>query len=94
MIDSNSRYAMSVPLPAIDGRSQTLSYFVFRDPPENPPNSFQWHEWREGDRWDLLAVMYLNNSLKWYVLVDYNPHIEDPLAVEPGDQILVPVSGT
>lgn len=94
-MDADSRYVAEMPLPAFDTRRSrgTITYAVFRVPAPNT-STFSTHLWKESDRWDLLAATYLGNVTLWHVLVDMNPHIQDPHSVDPGTVIRIPRDAT
>lgn len=90
-MDADSRYVAAMPIPSFDRRRNrgTVTYAVFRNPLPSTDN-FITIPWKESDRWDLLAARYLGNVTLWHVLVDMNPHIQDPHTVDPGTLIRIP----
>ena len=46
--------------------------------------------WVQGDRWDLVAERLGIPKNDWWILLDANPGIEFPLAMQPGDVINIP----
>lgn len=46
---------------------------------------------KDGDRYDLLANKYYNDSNLWWIISDINPHLrKDSMYIESGNQILIP----
>lgn len=90
-MDVTSRYSKIVPTPSWDSRDQSVTYAVFRNPTPSTLVSVNRHLWHESDRWDLLAYRYLGDATQWHVLLDHNPHVQDPHFVDPGTVIDIPV---
>ena len=106
-MDQRSRYKNITPFLSIDnrntrrgddgrdpGRESTLAYAVL--PNMGTPNyssGFINHFWEQGDRIDYVAHKYLGSSNHWYKIMHLNPHVQDPLSIEPGTLLRVPVRG-
>jgi hypothetical protein len=73
--------------PALTNRSTN---YLFAGPPTGdapPPLNYMT---KETDSFDLLASTQYQDSQKWWVIADANPHIRYPLDLTTGDQINLP----
>lgn len=48
------------------------------------------HTYVEGERLDQLSFKYYRNSQYWWVIVEYNPAIEDFISIKPGTVLRIP----
>lgn len=97
-MDYSSRYSFRKPHLAVVNRPQgsnTLGYTVLYDSTtrleSKTPIEFRAHVWSESDRLDLVAARYLGDPSLWWMVMDYNPLIPDPLHILPGTVLNVPV---
>jgi hypothetical protein len=52
--------------------------------------SYTEYTWRDGDRFDQIAMKFLNDSSKWWVIPEYNPQILDLQRIAAGTIIKIP----
>ena len=52
--------------------------------------SYWEHTYVEGERLDSISYKYYNNSQYWWLIVEYNPEINDFINVTPGTILRVP----
>ena len=89
MIFLDSRYADATLFKAWDSRKFQYNLTAFRTWPTYTAQYFHY-TWVDGDRLDLLANKFLNNSNFWYKILDINPEIIDPTVISAGTQIRIP----
>lgn len=102
-MDYRSRYVHSEQFLAIDNRTGTneatrrsaaLTYAVIRDIDRQiPRRRHRSVVWTQGDRIDYLAHVHLGSAHLWYRIMDMNPHVSDPNAIEPGTLLRIPRMG-
>ena len=96
MTDFRSRYRDTEEFLAIDSRGgkAKLTYGLIKSY-EAVLGQQKWrsHLWVQGNRIDFIAHRYLGDSHLWYKIMDLNPHIPDPLSIEPGTLIRIPIEG-
>lgn len=64
---------------------------LYRDPVEHlPTNRDSTHLVVGGDRLDVLAGKYYNNSKYWWIIYDVNPGIDNPFQLQPGTVLIIP----
>jgi prophage DNA circulation protein len=89
MIFTDSRYADGIVTRAIDSRNNTYQLSLFRQFPEDS-SEFYLYTWTQRDRIDLVANEFLGDPSLWWVLMDYNPEIVNPLDIPMGTSIRIP----
>ena len=52
--------------------------------------SYWEHTYVEGERLDQLSFKYYKNPQYWWVIVEYNPAIEDFINIKPGTVFRIP----
>lgn len=89
-ISRSSRY-IDGPAQQIKNKSTGLyNWTVYRQFPGSVRIKYIEYTWVFGDRLDYLAFVYLGNSRLWWQIMDINPSIDDPFAIEPGTKIRIP----
>lgn len=89
MIYLDSRYADARLYRAFDARNGKYNVTVLRQYPAYEA-SFSYHEWKETDRLDVLALRYLGSPSLWWKIMDLNPEVLDPFNIPFGTQLRVP----
>lgn len=89
MIFTDSRYADGMVTRAIDARNNTYQLSLFRQFPEGR-SQFFLYTWTQRDRIDLVANEFLGDPSLWWVLMDYNPEIVNPLDIPIGTSLRIP----
>ena len=51
---------------------------------------YREYTWKYGDRLDLVAEEFYNNSSLWWVIMEHNPEISDPLQIPAGKKLRIP----
>lgn len=82
----------------IDGAAQQIknkstdlyTWAVYRQFPESVKIKYIEYTWVFGDSIDYIAFVYLGDSKLWWQIMDINPSIDNPFAIEPGTKIKVP----
>ena len=88
MIDSKSRYQLSVLLKEKKGETLGLRPLISNDPQDDD----QFHTVVAGDRIDLIAARYLGDARWWWVICDFN-NLFFPLELETGSVLRMPSEG-
>jgi hypothetical protein len=52
--------------------------------------SYTEYVWKDGDRFDQVAMKFLKDASKWWMIPEYNPHILDIHNVPAGTSIKIP----
>jgi hypothetical protein len=89
MIFLDSRYVDGTIYKAYDARNGSYQLTVSRNFPSYYSTFFNY-DWVETDRLDDLALQFLGSSDLWWQILDINPEILDPFAINPGTQIRIP----
>lgn len=89
MIFLDSRYADGTVFKARDARKNTVELTVFRTFPTSSSDFF-WYEWTSADRLDVLSTKFLGSPSLWWVIMDVNPEIINPIVISPGTMIRIP----
>jgi hypothetical protein len=89
MIYTDSRYADGVVIRSFDSRKLTYEITLFRQFSEST-SKFYYYTWTQRDRIDLVAKTLLGNSALWWVIMDYNPEISNPLDIQIGSVLRIP----
>jgi hypothetical protein len=84
MIYTNSRY-YDGPLSQ-DGESISVNRLF----PKTRTVRLQAYIWKQNDRIDAIADLYLGNPEYWWKIMDLNPDISDPFFIRPGTAIRLP----
>lgn len=83
-----NRYS-NIPVRTEEGK-QIYSSTVYKVPSESTEDYYVIST--VGDRFDILAQEYYNDSKLWYILAAANPAVRrDALFIEPGIQIRIPL---
>lgn len=91
----NSRYATgTIPSPPypnlrVEGSTTPGPDIVIRRPYGKSNNVLYY--WQDGDRWDRLAEYFGLPRTSWHLILDANPHLENPIDISPGTRIWLPV---
>lgn len=51
------------------------------------------YEWRETDRIDQVAKMFMGSTAKWWKIMDFNPEVIDPFTIPTGTLLRIPNVG-
>jgi hypothetical protein len=89
MIFLDSRYSNGTLLKTWHATKQEYDLVVLRKWPTFVEPYFIY-SWIENDRLDNLANRFLGNPASWWQILDMNPEILDPFAIEPGTQLRIP----
>jgi hypothetical protein len=89
MIYTDSRYADGVVIKAFDSRKATFEITLFRQFSQST-SKFYYYTWTQRDRIDLVANELLGDSTLWWVIMDYNPEIGNPLDIQIGTVLRIP----
>lgn len=63
---------------------------VFRKFPQSKQVSYIQYTWKEGDSLARIAKNYGVGPKYWWEIMEINPEIMDPFAIEPGTVLRVP----
>ena len=89
MIREGSRYQTGTLVQVADSTG-VYHRTIFRSVSPQTSQSYTTYVWQDGDRLDALAAKKLNDSELWWMLLDVNPEITDPLSIEAGTVIRIP----
>jgi hypothetical protein len=91
MIKIGSRYEREPVFYTLDGRSGLTRPTVMRGPSFNrgTAGSTSAVTWQEGVRLDRVTNRILGSPNQWWVLMDKNPDLLDPLSLAPGDMVII-----
>lgn len=89
MIYTDSRYADGVVVRSFDARKSSYGVTLFRQFPEGV-SEFYYYTWTQRDRIDLVANEFLGDPNLWWVIMDYNPEIVNPLDIPLGTVLRIP----
>jgi hypothetical protein len=89
MLYTDSRYAEGVVVRAIDARKSSYELCLFRQFPSGK-SKFYFYTWTQKDRIDLIANEFLGDPSLWWIIMDYNPEIVNPLDIPVGTSIRIP----
>jgi hypothetical protein len=89
MIFLDSRYSDATISKVYDSRNGSYQLTAFRVWP-SATRQFFYHEWKETDRIDELALRNLGKSSLWWAIMDINPELIDPLSIPPGTLVRIP----
>jgi hypothetical protein len=89
MIYTDSRYADGIVVRSFDSRKLTYEVTLFRQFEESSSRFF-YYTWTQRDRIDLVANELLGDPTLWWVIMDYNPEIANPLNIEIGAVLRIP----
>lgn len=90
MIERTSRYfdgPLAQPKAKYTG---TPTIAVFRKFSPTITTLYGHYIWVEGDTYGALAEKYLGGAKYWWEILEINPTLTDPFAIEPGTSIRVP----
>lgn len=92
MIRTTSRYGNQEVTFYLDGRTQTTRPTVIRPTPRpvNRSSRRTSIRWQQGVRIDRISARLYGSPDKWWVILDENPDILDPLSIEAGTTVLLP----
>ena len=89
MIYLDSRYVDATLTKTYNPRRGSYELVAYRNWPSYKV-SFFYHEWKETDRLDVLALRYLGKTDLWWQIMDINPEIIDTIDIAPGTQMRIP----
>ena len=92
MIKTSSRYNNQPVTYYLDGRTQTTRPTVMRVSPYST-SAYQVKtsiKWQEGARVDTVSGKLYGNPDRWWVLMDENPEILDPMSITAGTTVVLP----
>lgn len=92
MISTSSRYNNQPVTYYLDGRTQTTRPTVMRGSTFSP-SAYQVKtsiRWQQGARVDMMSGKLYGDPDKWWILMDENPEILDPMAIEAGSIVVIP----
>jgi len=89
MIYLDSRYVDGPIFYAWDSRNRQFQVTVSRQWPRRL-SKFFFYEWTAADRVDTVAMKFLGSPGSWWKIMDMNPEIGNPMAIEPGTKIRIP----
>jgi hypothetical protein len=89
MLYTDSRYASGIVSRAFDARNSTFNISLFRQFPE-ASSEFYYYVWTQRDRIDLVAAEFLGDPTLWWVIMDYNPELPNPLDIPIGSTLRIP----
>jgi hypothetical protein len=89
MIYTDSRYADGVVVRSFDSRKAAFEITLFRQFSESN-SKFFYYTWTQRDRIDLDANELLGDPNVWWVFLDYNPDINNPLDIPIGTVLRIP----
>lgn len=89
MIYTDSRYADGIVVRSFDSRKLTFEITLFRQFSEST-SKFYYYTWTQRDRIDLVANELLGDPTLWWVIMDYNPEIGNPLDIQIGTVLRIP----
>jgi hypothetical protein len=89
MIYTDSRYADGIVVNSFDSRKLKFEIALFRQFSENS-SKFYYYTWTQRDRIDLVANKLLGDPSFWWVIMDYNPEISNPLDIQIGTVLRIP----
>jgi hypothetical protein len=89
MIYTDSRYADGKVFSTYTTRGTQYQALVFRQFPVLS-SGYSLYFWREEDRIDTVAKMFLGDASKWWAIMDINPEILNPYDIAIGTTIRIP----
>ena len=92
MISTSSRYANQPVTYYLDGRTQTTRPTVMRVNPYVPTDYLvkASTKWQEGARVDRVGSRLFGKPDRWWVFLDENPEILDPMSITAGTTVVFP----
>lgn len=89
---ANGHYTRSLPNPRKSrlGHPADSPPVVLRAGKPRSTGASVGYIWTVGDRWDNIADMFGIPKTDWWMLMDANPQIEFPFAMQPGMVINIP----
>jgi nucleoid-associated protein YgaU len=70
-----------------DGSQSPIVFYEF---PATSTISYYEHTYVKGERLDQISQQYYNKPTLWWLIMDYNPQITNPLQIKTGTVIKVP----
>lgn len=90
MIERVSRY-YDGPLAQVNHKyTNQPTIAVFRKFKDSIETKYYEYTWVEGDTFGYFANKHLGGAKYWWEILDINPNITDPFAIEPGTKIYIP----
>jgi hypothetical protein len=89
MIYLDSRYADATLTKTYNPRRDSYELVAYRKWPSYQV-AFFYHQWKETDRLDVLALRYLGKPDLWWQILDINPEIVDTFDIPLGTQVRIP----
>jgi hypothetical protein len=89
VIYTDSRYANGIVVRSFDSRKAIFEITLFRQFSEST-SKFFYYTWTQRDRIDLVANELLGDPTVWWVIMDYNPEISNPLDIPIGTVLRIP----
>jgi hypothetical protein len=89
MIFTDSRYATGILAKTVDARTNENEVALFRQF-LSESSSFFYYTWSQKDRIDLIANEFLGDPSLWWIIMDYNPEISNPLDIPLGTILRIP----
>lgn len=89
MIFTDSRYATGRLAKTLDSRDNTPKVTVFRQFP-GAISTYYLYTWKQRDRIDVVAHTLLGDPNLWWLIMDYNPEVIDPLNIPIGTVLRIP----
>jgi nucleoid-associated protein YgaU len=89
MIYTDSRYATGSIKYVNDSRLNQNQLAVYRAFPV-ATYKFMTYTWTSEDRIDLVASEFLGSPNLWWKIMDINPEVVNPFAIDPGTVLRIP----
>lgn len=90
MIYIGSRYQDAPVYYMLDGRTGKTHASVIRSIDRDTANGSRVFRWVDGIRVDAIGERVYGTPDKWWILMDANPEIIDPMSIEPGTSVRLP----
>jgi len=85
-----SRYADGRFSQSLNKRGDDYDIFVLRKFNVGKLKRYSEYQFKEGDRIDVLADIFLGSSHLWSYIMDINPNVPDPFNIPVGTFIRIP----
>jgi hypothetical protein len=89
MINLGSRYQSEPVLPLLDGRSNRVRPTVMRSNDNVGATSPYLTQWTSSSRLDRMSAGITNGPTNWWLIMDQNTDIIDPMSIVAGTQVRV-----
>ena len=89
MILEGSRYQTAQLVRVVDAAGK-YHPTIFRSVATQTTQAYTTYVWQDFDRLDILAAKYLGDPELYWMILDLNPEIMDPLSITPGTVLRIP----